>query len=64
MPPEVGDADRAVHQVLDGIMAAGKSGTALHAGLADRLEKHMTVFIKGEWDKSKNEGVSGKLGVP
>lgn len=53
-----------MHQVLDGIMAAGKSGTALHAGLADRLEKHMTVFIKGEWDKSKNEGVSGKLGVP
>jgi len=39
-PPTGGDmheADRAVHQVLDAITAAGKSGMALHAGLADRL---------------------------
>ena len=67
-PPPAGgdlhDADRAVHQVLDGIATAGKSGTALHAGLADQLEEHMAVLLKGEWDKSKSEAVSGKLGVP
>ena len=65
-PPTGGDkheADRAVHQVLDAITAAGKSGMAMHAGLADRLEEHMAVLLKGEWDKSKNEAVSGKLGV-
>lgn len=65
-PPTGGDmheADRAVHQVLDAITAAGKSGMALHSGLADRLEEHMAVLLKGEWDKSKNEAVSGKLGV-
>jgi len=58
------EADRAVHQVLDAIAAAGKSGAALHAGLADRLEEHMAELLKGEWDKSKKEAVSGKLGAP
>jgi len=65
-PPEAGDmheADRRVHQVLDAITVAGKSGTELHAELADQLEEHMAVLLKGEWDKSKDEAVSGKLGV-
>lgn len=66
-PPIVGsdthDADRAVHQVLDGIAASGKSGTERHAALADQLEEYMAVLLKGEWDKSKREAVSGKLGV-
>jgi hypothetical protein len=58
------DADRAVHHVLDAIATAGKSGTTSHAALADQLEEHMAVLLKGEWDKSKREAVSGKLGVP
>jgi hypothetical protein len=56
------EADRAVHQVLDAIAAAGKSETTVHAGLAARLEEHMAALLKSEWDKSKNEAVSGKLG--
>lgn len=67
-PPPMGggihEADRAVHQVLDSITAAGKSGMALHFELADRLEEHVAVLLKGEWDKSKNEAVTGKLSAP
>lgn len=66
-PPAGGDthhADRAVHHVLDAIAAAGKSRTAPHAALADQIEEHMAVLLKGEWDKSKLEAVSGKLGGP
>lgn len=67
-PPPMGggihEADRAVHQVLDSITAAGKSGMALHSELADRLEEHVAVLLKGEWDKSKNEAVTGKLSAP
>jgi hypothetical protein len=67
-PPPAGsaahDADRAVHRVLDTIAAAGKSETGIHAALADQLEERMAILLKGEWDKSKNEAVSGKLGVP
>lgn len=66
-PPAAGsdthDADRAVHQVLDAIATSGKSGKEQHAALADQLEEHMAVLLKGEWDKSKREAVSGKLGV-
>ena len=58
------DADRAVHHVLDAIATAGKSETAPHAALANQLEEHMAVLLKGEWDKSKGEAVSGRLGVP
>ncbi|MBB4146383.1 hypothetical protein ACFSUK_25790 [Sphingobium scionense] len=58
------DADRAVHLLLDAIANAGKSGTAPHAMLADQLEERMAALLKGEWDKSKLEAVSGKLGVP
>ena len=58
------DADRAVHHVLDAIATSGKSETAPHAALANQLEQHMAVLLKGEWDKSKSEAVSGKLGVP
>lgn len=67
-PPPVGgdghNADRAVHNVLDAIATAGKSETAPHAALAGQLEERMAVLLKGEWDKSKLEAVSGKLGVP
>jgi len=56
------DADRAVHQVLDAIANAGKSGTSPNTALADDLEEHMAALLKGEWDKSKCEAVSGKLG--
>lgn len=67
-PPRAGgdthDADRAVHHLLDSIATAGKSETAPHAALADQLEKHMAALLKGEWDKSKSEAVSGKLVVP
>ncbi len=66
-PPAGGDAhnaDRAVHQVLDAIATAGKSGTAQHAAMANQIEEHMAVLLKGEWDKSKGEAVSGKLGAP
>ncbi|KMS60054.1 hypothetical protein V474_11875 [Novosphingobium barchaimii LL02] len=66
-PPAGGDAhdpDRAVHHVLDALATAGESGTTPHAALADQLEEHMAVLLKGEWDKSKLEAVSGKLGVP
>jgi hypothetical protein len=65
-PPSDGDkheADRAVHGILDDITVAGKLGTALHAELAQRLEEHMAVLLKGEWDKSKDEAVTGKLSV-
>lgn len=67
-PPPAGgdthDADRAVHKVLDDIATAGKSGTAQHAALANQIEQHMAILLKGEWDKSKGEAVSGKLGAP
>lgn len=67
-PPPAGgdthDADRAVHHVLDAIATAGKSETAKHAALANQLEEHMAVLLKGEWDKSKGEAVSGRLGAP
>lgn len=66
-PPSGGDthdADRAVHHVLDAIATAGKSEMAPHAALANQLEEHMAVLLKGEWDKSKGEAVSGRLGVP
>lgn len=66
-PPSGGDthdADRAVHHVLDAIATAGKSKMAPHAALANQLEDHMAVLLKGEWDKSKGEAVSGRLGVP
>jgi hypothetical protein len=56
------DADRAVHQVLDAIANAGTSGTSPNTALADQLEEHMATLLKGEWDKSKLEAVSGKLG--
>lgn len=55
------DADRAVHNVLDAIANADKSGATPNAGLADKLEQHMAALLKGEWDKSKREAVSGKL---
>ena len=65
-PPPVGgdthDADRAVHHVLDEIATVSKSETASHTALADQLEASVAVLIKGEWDKSKLEAVSGKLG--
>ncbi len=56
------DSDRAVHQVLNAIANAGKSGTPSNTALADQLEEHMAALLKGEWDKSKLEAVSGKLG--
>lgn len=56
------DADRAVHQVLDAIANAGKSGASPNTELADQLEEYMAALLKGEWDKSKREAVSGKLG--
>lgn len=56
------DADRAVHQVLDAISNAVKSGTSPNTALADDLEERMATLLKGEWDKSKREAVSGKLG--
>jgi hypothetical protein len=55
--------DRQVHKVLNAIATGGKSETVLHAALADQLEEHMAGLLKGEWDKSKCEAVSGKLGV-
>ena len=55
------DVDRALHHVLDAIANAGKSETAPTASLADELEEHMAALLKGEWDKSKREAVSGKL---
>lgn len=58
---DVHDADRAVHQVLDALANAGKSGTPPNTALADDLEEHMAALLKGEWDKSKREAVSGKL---
>ena len=63
--PASGDshgADRAVHQALDAIAKAGKLGTSPNTELADQLEEYMAVLLKGEWDKSKREAVSGKLG--
>ena len=56
------DADRAVHDVLDAITNARNSETLANTELADQLEKHMAGLLKGEWDKSKREAVSGKLG--
>ncbi len=63
--PASGDthgADRAVHQALDAIAKVGKSEGSLAIVLADQLEEHMAALLKGEWDKSKREAVSGKLG--
>lgn len=56
-------ADRSVHQVLEDIAISGKSGTEQHVALANRIEEHMASLLKSEWDKSKREAVSGKLGV-
>lgn len=62
--PTAGDRhekDRRIHGDLDALASAGLTGTTAHAGIADDLERHMAELLKGEWDVSKDEAVTGKL---
>src|SRR3569623_474192 len=53
--------DRLIHGDLDELTNAGKAGKPAHAGIADDLERHMAELLKGEWDVSKEEAVTGRL---
>jgi hypothetical protein len=55
------ERDRKIHGDLDALERAGIRGKALHAEIADELERHMADLLKGEWDVSKDEAVTGKL---
>lgn len=55
------DKDRRIHGDLDALAAAGPTGDTTHAAIADSLERHMAELLKGEWDVSKDEAVTGKL---
>lgn len=52
--------DRTLHALLDELMGAGAGGT-LDPTLSARIEEAMATLLKGEWDKSKVEAVSGQL---
>jgi len=54
--------DRALHAALDQVAASTPRARSEHASLADGLERQMAQLLKNEWDKSKAEAVSGKLG--
>lgn len=55
------EKDRQIHGDLDALGRAGPTGTTAHAAIADDLERHMAALLKGEWDGSKNEAVTGEL---
>lgn len=61
--PDKHALDRAVHTVLDELATAGSNGAALHGGIADALELSMAPVLKGEWEVSKDEAVTGELKV-
>lgn len=61
--PDKHALDRAVHTVLDELTTAGSNGAALHGGIADALELSMAPVLKGEWEVSKEEAVTGELKV-
>lgn len=55
------EIDRKLHADLDALHRAGPAGTTAHDSIADSLEEHIADLLKGEWDKSKDEAVTGKL---
>lgn len=55
------EKDRHIHGDLDALAAAGPTGQTAHAAIAESLERHMAELLKGEWDVSKDEAVTGKL---
>lgn len=61
--PDKHALDRVVHMVLDELATAGSNGAALHGGIADTLELSMAPVLKGEWEVSKDEAVTGELKV-
>lgn len=55
------EMDRKLHAVLDELDRTGPQPSPGHTGIADQLEEHMAELLKAEWDKSKNEAVTGML---
>jgi hypothetical protein len=55
------EKDRHIHSDLDALAAAGPTGQTAHAAITESLERHMAELLKGEWDVSKDEAVTGKL---
>jgi hypothetical protein len=55
------EKDRRIHGDLDALERAGPTGTTAHAAIADDLERHMADLLKGEWEASKDEAVTGEL---
>lgn len=53
--------DRKLHGHLATLRAVGPRARAAHETIARGLEMDMADLLKGEWDKTKDEAVSGKL---
>lgn len=54
--------DNAVHTALDTLEGLDRKAGGKHAGPADVLERAVADLVKHEWDKSKEEAVSGTIG--
>lgn len=54
--------DHAVHASLDAIRRLDRKAGGNHDGSADTLERATADLVKHEWDKSKGEAVTGRLG--
>ena len=54
--------DYVIHACLDALDGLDRTAGARHAGSADALERAVADLLKHEWDRSKGEAVSGRIG--